>query len=139
MYKPLVKSNPDLKTDFDKKFLDAFIKLEPDNSGSKEFIAAKTEIYNSFENYYERSINVPTKYTYVIKYKCAVEYADWIYTIDRNGVETIGPQKPTRYISEELKNKFKTKIVRPKIGKYHVKICTIYIDDRAIAEDIRAN
>ena len=131
--------SPNLKSDFDLRFLKPFDQLKPTNAEFEEFRDVKKEIYNEFESYYVRSFKVPTKYSYSIKYRSTVEYAEWLYEINRKGVEKIGPKGSTQTIPENLINIFKTKIAKPKVGKYLVKICTIYINDKPVGQDIQSN
>lgn len=131
--------SPNLKSDFDLKFLNQFDQLQPTNPEFEEFLKVKKEIYNDFESFYVRSFKVPTKYSYSIKYRSTVENAEWLYEINRKGVEKIGPKGSTQAIPENLINTFKTKIAKPKVGKYPVKICTVYINDRPVGQDIQSN
>ena len=130
--------NSNLINDFNLKYLEAFNQLKPDNAEFKLFVDVKKEIYNELQKYFLREMNTPTKYTYMINYKSTVEYADWVYEINRKGVEKIGPKIiTTQSISENLINIFKSKIAKPKVGKYKVKICNVYINKELIGQDIQ--
>lgn len=133
------RSNPGLTSDFNLKYSDHFNQLrpEPSNEEFEDFLKVKKELLVDLGRYLERSYMVSTKYRYSIKYRSVVEYSDWIYEISRKGVEKIGPKGSTAPIPENLIITFKNKIAKPKIGKYHVKICSIYINDKLIGQDIQ--
>lgn len=131
--------NPNLKIDFDLRFLNSFDQLKPTNLEFEKFRDTKKEIYSDFENYYVRTFRIPTKYTYSVKYRSTVEYSEWIYETNSKGVEKIGPKKSIQPIPQNLISIFKNKIAKPNIGKYSVKICTVYINDKLVGQDIQLN
>lgn len=133
------RENPNLTSDFNLKYSGLFDQLspEPNNQEFEEFLNIKKSLLTDLDKYLERSYMVSTKYRYSVKYRSTVEYSDWIYEINRKGVETIGPKGSTVPIPENLINIFKNKIAKPKIGKYRVKICSIYINDKLIGQDIQ--
>ena len=131
--------NPTLITDFDAKYKDAFNELKPDNDEYAEYLAVKKEIYNQFDKYLKREMNSPTKYTYLLKYRSTVEYSEWIYEVSRKGIEKIGPKGMEETITQNLINIFKEKIAKPKVGKYKVKICSVFLNNLLVAQDIAPN
>ncbi len=133
------KYNPNLITDFNLRFVNAFNFLEPSADERREFNSTKTAIYNDLEKYMTRDLSSRTKYSYVIRYKSTVENVDWIYERDRKGIEKLGPKGYEQTISQELKDIFKQKIAKPDVGKYRIKICKIFLNDEPVGQDIRSN
>ena len=135
------RANPNVISDFDNKYSDAVNYLNSDNTNNSEhqvFVNIKNEVYKNLDSFIvSRDIKTPTKYFYSFRYKTAIRNEDWIYEIDKKGNETIGPKKPTEYISNELKALFKNKIAKPKVGKYSVEILSIYFDNKQIGQDIQ--
>lgn len=137
------RANPTVISDFDNKYSEAINYLNSDNTNNAEhqvFVKIKNEIYKNLDSFIiSRDIKTPTKYFYSFRYKSSISNEDWIYEIDKKGNETIGPKKPTEYISDELKALFKNKIAKPKIGKYSIEICRVYFNNKVVGEDIREN
>ena len=135
------RTDAGLVNDFNKRYsaaIDQFSKETAVNSIYKEFLAGRNKILAELDVYMlTREVNTPTRYSYSARYRSEVTTADWIYEIDRKGNEKIGPKKPVEPVLEELKTIFKTKIAKPGVGKYHIKISRVYFNNKIIGQDIR--
>jgi hypothetical protein len=130
------RANPGLITSFNDKYSDA-TKYLTENADYKEFMTIRNKIYSDLDKYIlSRDISTPTKYTYSVKYRSTVSVEDWIYEINKKGVEKIGPKKADEVISEDLKMVFRNKIAKPNVGKYHIKICRVYLNNKLVGLDI---
>lgn len=134
-----VRTNTGIIAEFNNIYVEAinYLKANSGNEEYKEFLVFKNKIYSELEKYIlDRDINTPTKYTYSIKYRSTVSIEDWIYEINKKGVEKIGPKKAVEATSDELKILFKKNIAKPGIGKYHIKICNAFLNNNLISLDI---
>lgn len=121
-------NHAELKEDFINHFKDEMKKLAPDDT---EFADTITLVSSELSDYLTRKINVPTLYTYDIKYTSKVEEATW--RLQGNG--DIKPKDHPELVAE-LKEKFIEKTAN-KAGKYDFQICTISINDKIMGRDIK--
>ena len=132
------KDNLRLIDDFNKRFQQTIDDLKLSNQEFLELKKLRGEIYEELDRYAVREFRVPAKYNYLVKYRSDVIFEEWIYEISRKGVEKIGPKGSVIPIPDKLIQNFKSKIAQPKIGKYKLKICSVYINDELVNQDIRA-
>ena len=126
---------PDLISDFNKM---PFNDIGANNAEHQIFTNAKTKIRNDLDQYSSREVNIPTKYTYLIKYKSTVTFSEWIYT-SYNGREILSSKNYNEVISDELKDIFKSKIAKAGIGNYKVEICNVFFNYKLVGQDVRKN
>lgn len=132
------KDNLGLIDDFNKRFHQKIDNLKLSNQEFRELKNLRNEIYGELDRYTVREFKVPAKYNYSIKYRSEVAFEEWIYEVNRKGVEKIGPKGSVISIPDKLIQTFKSKIAQPKIGKYKVKICSVFINDQLVNQDIQA-
>ena len=140
----IYQAYPNLIFDFENKnrsTINYFNSASVDNSEYRKFIREKRPIIDSLDRYsVGKEIHLPTRYTYVINYKTTVVPAEWVYEIDsKKNEERIMSRKNNEYIPDELKTLFKKKIAKQGIGKYKIRICSVYLDDILIGQDIFPN
>ena len=132
------KDNLRLIDDFNKRFQQPIEDLKLSNQEFRELKNLRNEIYEELERYTVREFKLPAKYNYLIKYRSDVVFEEWIYEISRKGVEKIGPKGSVIPIPDKLIQTFKSKIAQPKIGKYKVKICSVFINDQFVNQAIQS-
>jgi len=132
------KNNPKLIDDFNNRFQQTIEELKLSNPEFFELKKLRSEIYEELDRYAVRVFKLPAMYIYFIKYRSDVVFEEWIYKINRKGVEKIGPKGSVIPIPEKLIQTFTSYIVQPKIGKYKVKICSVFINDKLLNQDIQS-
>ena len=115
----------------------AYVKDSIDKTGydSNEINKTQDSIIGNLTHLMKKSIEVPTKYPYLFKYKSILINAIWKYRIDGNGAPTI-KDKSVEPVESFLGNEYETAkqvfldtIVPEKGKEYNIQICRITIND----------
>lgn len=122
--------HPNLSIEFDNKFKERMYKLNPDGN---EFAEILKQINTAFEDYRARKINVSARYSYAFKYRSEIRETAWRYSASDG---TIKPINKNESIDDVLNALFKAKVSDSRSGRYSVRICNIFINDKDMGPNI---
>lgn len=135
-------SNHNLKPDFAKWFENNFAGYSNLGPAERDSFTPDLKLINDeLDRYENRTINIPTVFTYSFKYVSSVKTPTWKYTKESDGNDKFvdkSDEENRVEITDKLKQIFKNKYRSLGNGKYNLKISTISINNGAFTgQDIQ--